>query len=229
MAPRGLRRWALLLAWLPAGEWGRAGVAEGSRPSPGTPLPGPGHPRGTGGPGAALGFRPGCRWCGGGSGGRPAGRGREGEGVAWPRRALSAPRRRPPPGGGAERPRARHEGRAERSFGGPEGAATALLGGSGRLPPGSLRDRSAAASLVSTRARGANAEGLPFGFWRAPAPASAASSAAPASFGVWCSCRAAMPAGDMLVWRAGAHRHVCRRPSASRVLSAKFHRFPDSF
>lgn len=37
MAPRGRCRWALLLAWLPAGEWGRAGVAVvavGSLPPP---------------------------------------------------------------------------------------------------------------------------------------------------------------------------------------------------
>lgn len=71
MTLQGSCRWALLLAWLPAGEWDGGGVLGPSRP--------PEWHRGRG-PGGAPMFRPRLRWCGGGERWRrPCG-----EGKGWP-------------------------------------------------------------------------------------------------------------------------------------------------
>lgn len=183
MAPCGCCWWALLLAWLPAGEWGRAGaaVSAGSRPPAGaSPLSGTTRRHREPGPGRRPRVFPGVNVvrCGG-SGGGPAARGRGGTA-----RASVAPSRCPsPPGGRAELSRARHESHAERSFVIPKVRPAALLGGSGRLLPGSLQYHSWAASLVWTRAQGYKHGGAPLWLLASTNPSLCCSLSSPSLFG----------------------------------------------
>lgn len=159
MAPRGSCRWALLLAWLPAGEWGCAGAAESRTPPGAAPRPGTTLWHRAPGPGRLPGVRPGVNVvrCGG-RGGGPAAWGRGG--LAWP---SVVPRLASFPSGWkrAGLSRARCESHAERSFVTPKVRLAALLGGSSRRLPGSLQYRSCAATLVSVLGAGCRYGGAP--------------------------------------------------------------------
>lgn len=191
MAPHGRCRWALLLAWLPAGEWG-----PGLTAPPGPPVrPAPGNPRG-----ARAGTRevpsvsPSVKVARGrGSGGGPAVRGRGG-----PVRAGTVPPRCSFPPAGLSRAR---RGAVRRRVSLPKGAAD--LSPRRKWPPASWQPPvSVVCGQLGWDPRSGHGHGeISSGLSQAHTRAFAAGSAASASWGFLgslpcCRCWAPAPVGS---------------------------------